>query len=810
MIPRRERPARKRRGVLLAMAAGLLLAGAAGAAGPAAAGDALDDEDRRLFADGLFGRGFHELALREYEALAARQPPPDDLDVVLFRLAECRRLLGRPLEAEAVFRRLAADFPQSPLRDKAILKRALIILDPGQAEAAAELLEQLAAARPEPELLAAALYHAGEARERMGRTDEARARYEELRRILPDSPFAAFAALRLANIFGREGTPAATGRAIELCKEVAARPPDSRAGAEALFQGAMLAFNMGRHEESATLFRQLAARFPDDERAREASGPSAWAHYHAGRHLDALRLADAALAAGTAPADEMLYLKANAERQLERRREAIATYDRLLATTPRSPYAVAARYERLLTLFREGDHARVLKDAADFADPPPDIADDLLWLQAESAEALKDDARVVQCYRLLLKKFPDSELAADAAYRLACHLQRRQDWEEASRVYLDLVARYPTNALVPKALFASGLCLAQAGHSDAALRDWHALLTRFPDHETVPEALFQKAMEEMRRGADRDAAATLDELLRRFPAYPRIAEALFWRARHYYAAKELAAAEKTVRACLAAHPPTAVEREATYLLGLILQAEGREEEAAAVFQPLLAAPIREKFAPERLAWLAEFQFGRQAFAESEAAARSLLEQAPSPEWRQVAWTLIGRSLSARRRPEEAIKAFGEALATGARTRHGAEAALRMGELLLAAGHVDEAEVRLRDAATRAVTPELLGIRAGAYAALGRAAEQRGDLENAVRYHMSVAILFDDPVSVPQALDRAAGLLEKLGRVAESRAAAAELCERYPQSAEAARWRARLAAPPPPGGAAAPAAGARKP
>ncbi len=783
----------------LAFAVQLALARAAPAPVADAAAPALEQGDRRLFADGLFSRGFHELALTEYDALAARQPPPPELDVVLFRLGECQRILGRQREAEASFRRLAADFPESLLRQRALLKRALVILEMDQFEAAAALLDQLAGEKPEPELLGAALFHAGEAHERLGRADEAVARFEALRRAQPQSEFAAYAALKLADHHARR--PAGVARALALYKELAAKPASDRIGAEALFQAATLTFNRQEYVASADLFRQLAARFPEDMRAPEAALPSAWAHHHAGRHAEARTLAAKALAAaapGAARRDEWLYLKANCERQIEERKAAIASYDRLLAEQPASSYAAAARYERLLTLFRDGAHSQVLKDAADFAAPPAELADDLLWLQAEAAEALDDGARAVQFYRQLAKDHPGSALAVDAAYRLAYRLQRQHSWAEASRVYLDLVARHPTNELAPRALFASGLCLAQAGQGDGALRDWHALLTRFPEHETVPEALFQKAMEETRREAARDAAATLDELLRRFPKYPRRAEALFWRAQHYYNAREMAEADKLLRASIAAHPPTAVAREASYLLGLVLQSAGREAEAAAVLQPLLAAPIRDKFSPDRLCWLAEFQFERGAAAESEAAARSLLASSPSPAWRQTAWALIGRALRAQKRADEAIKAFSRALAVEGNTSYGAEAALRLGELQLEAGHALEAEKALRDAAARASTPDLQGLRATAYAALGFAAEKRGDRETAIRYHMSVAILFDDAAKVPPALDRAATLLADLGRVEESRAAAAELQTRYPDSAAAKRRRA-AAAPAPEGG-----------
>ena len=38
--------------------------------------DVIEQGDRKLFADGLYSRGLHGLALPEYESLSQRTPPP--------------------------------------------------------------------------------------------------------------------------------------------------------------------------------------------------------------------------------------------------------------------------------------------------------------------------------------------------------------------------------------------------------------------------------------------------------------------------------------------------------------------------------------------------------------------------------------------------------------------------------------------------------------------------------------------------------------------------------------------------------------
>ena len=65
--------------------------------------------------------------------------------------------------------------------------------------------------------------------------------------------------------------------------------------------------------------------------------------------------------------------------------------------------------------------------------------------------------------------------------------------------------------------------------------------------------------------------------------------------------------------------------------------------------------------------------------------------------------------------------------------------------------------------------------------MARNAELKGDAEAALRYYMSVGILFDDAVLVPEALHKASVLLDKLGRGAEAQAMRDELKARYPNS-----------------------------
>jgi TolA-binding protein len=745
--------------------------------------DPLEAKDRQQFADGLFRRSLFDLAAREYAELAAT-PDVVGLDNVLFRLGECYRRTKKTAEAEAAYKRLIDQFPKSPNVPRAELQRALILMETGGGalETAAGAFSKLAVPEVPPEVRAAALYHWGETLEQLKRPAEAQARYEQLGKEFAETDYGMYSGLRLAWLLTQTGKPEDRRRATGIYLDLAHKAKDAKVAEEACYFAAQVALSDSRYEESANLFQMLRTKYPASPRVSESALSAGWANFYAGRYKEGAEILDRVIGNANHPArEEILYVKANCLRMLEQRAAAVALYDQQIGAFPNGRLAKLAQYEKIAALYSDGKYEEVLKASSVFLEPPEKILDNVYWMNAEAAVALQRPDVAVQNCRLLVDKCPKSPFVKDALYRLGWLSQKQGAWESASSWFLQVAGRFPDDPLASKSLYASGVCLSQLGQSDAALRDWTALLTRYPTCETVPETLYQKAMEELRTKNPRAAGSTLDERMRRFPDDARKAEVLYWRGSIFRQLNDLAEAERLFRASLAAAPSKEFEREAMLEFGMILQQLGRKGEAAVLFQKLIDAPIAEKLGAERLAWLAEFQLEQKQLDAAAQAANVLIALKVDKGWTQTAWTLMGRVYRAKGERDPAIHAFGEALATGASTAYGAEAALRLGELLSESGKYDEAFKQLNDAASRAASPELLGLRARAYAGLARNAELKGDTEGALRYYMSVGILFDDAALVPDSLNKAAMLLDKVGRGEEARAMRDELKARYPES-----------------------------
>lgn len=755
---------------------------------PARAAD-LSEAERFDLATGLYSRGMHELAVKEYRTLLRDFPATKSADTIHFRLGESFRRIGRHADAEEHYRTVFEKYPSSPFRHRAGYRRAGVFMDAARYDSAIDVYKSVIEAAPPREIRSASHYFMGKAYTSVGRTNEAVSAFAVVRDQYADTPFCSYALLSLAGISAEKGEKDA---ALKLYSDAAAKPSSARVGAEALFQMAETYFRGGDFEKSAETYDRLLTTYPADMRSAQAPLQAAWASHNAGRYTTALERAVTALARETSgKTDEWLYLKANSERQLVRNGDAVASYSRLLKKFPASRFANSALYEKALVYYKMGRFKDAIASAS-AVDIGQALRKDVHWLLAESFASLDDHDSAVQYYRLIVKEFPDSDVTAEAAFKLAHNLRERGDHMAASRYYGVVATRFPAHGLAPRALFASAYCLARENRHEEAARDWAALVRAYGEHPLVEESMFQQGMSEMRMGKEELTVATLNNMLRRFPKSRFTAEARYWRGVLLNRSDRAAEAAEELRLALAAGPAREMEREVRYALALSLQKAGKFPESAALLETVLKTPKGADVPSDLLQWLSEYRFEEKKYAESVAAAQALAGREDNSTWQQVGWTLVGRGLRASGNQAEARDAFVRALEIDAGTAFEGEAALRLGDIAFASKTYEQARDYYERAAGLAMEHETLAVRASAYAGLARSLRALSQFAAAARYFMSVAVLYDDPVLVPECLFEAAAALREIGRQEEALQAARELRSRYPESEwskrpETAQW-----------------------
>ena len=728
--------------------------------------------DRLALANRLAKMGLHADALKEYEAIRNEKSVPRD--EVLFRLGEAYKNVGRKNDALACYATLVTNHPQSRFVDNARLNRAM--LREGAARLA-ELRELDHVGAPE-QVRQMALYWLGEAAQEMKDRKGAVGWFEKCASIAPTNRVAHLSRLRSASILKDSADAADRRRAQSIYLDLAAGP-NAAFAEEALYHSGLLSYKETRYAEAARLFRRLTDRFPQSKFAQEVALYAAWANYLSGRFTEALALAVPLRDAGD---EDAAYLVASSLRYLERRADALDAYAAALKAFPNGRHADIEWFERLAVLAAGGENQVVLDELARRPDPPAKTAARAWSYGCEAAIAVTNYPRAIEFARLVALR-EDEKLAQSALHRLAWLYEKTRDWPRAAQAYRALVKKWPTASVAAQALYLAGAAEASAGRPDQARADWTTLLSCYPESPYAAEALYARAMDEVRNKEFRAAERSLSELARRFPAKGGRPETLYWWGVAANGAGDAPEAERHFRAALAAKPSAAFEREAKLELALILQRKGETREASELFVELIETKAVDRLQPETLQWVSESMCAVTNYAAALSAAKVIERRDLPQDWKQTGAALAGQAHEGLGELDAAAAAYARALAADARTVFGAQSALALGRLESSRGLFDEAKAHLADAVERARPAELLSLRGQAYAALAANEEERGDNAAALRYHMLVGSLFDDPEFVPHALKRAAEILRRQGKTKEADSLAAELKKRYPKAAE---------------------------
>jgi len=743
---------------------------------PAAAFDA---SEQLQLADGLYLRGMYDFALREYLTLVREGAGFDQMDAAIFRAAECHRQLGDKKSADEFYQRVIRDFPGSAYRVRADLRRAELLVAAQRYADALPMLTGVLERNPPVDLAASAWYYRGYVEKRTGVSGAAESSFRKVIGGFTDSPFASYARLELAELLLERGGFESEARS--LYEEVTRQPATPRLEAEAWFQLAELSYRAKRYHESADSYARLLEKFPSDRRAGEARLQAAWSYHHDRRFEPALSLAQAELARPDGEDQDLwLYLKANCERQMGRAEDADASYAEILRGFKDSPVAAPARYERALMAFQRGAPETVIKQMEGLDLKGSGSEEDMLWLLAESYSSLQQPARALDYYRKLAEEHAAGDKAPLAFFRTATIHQEAGEFAEASEGFRGLAEKYPGHELAADALFASAYCRARLQEHRQALADWKRLLDLAPDYPKADEAWYQKALAEMQSEKEKEAQTSLRRLLKDHPDSVRRGDAHHWLAILLENDGRFDAAEKELRAAIAQLDDATELRKLKFRLVTVLQKQDKLDESTAVLEEVVKEEAGD-VPPALLEWLARRQLEEDRLEQAASTAQALAEVGDTSAWQQIGWYLRGVALAKQGKPEKSLDAFERAARLDARTREGAEAALQAGQAHLEAGRTEQARTFFEMAGDRSQTGELVDIRARSYAGLGRVSEAEQNWDEASRYFMGVAILFDDPELTPECLYRASEAFAKLGREEDQRRTLKELRTRYPES-----------------------------
>lgn len=693
-----------------------------------------------------------ESARAALDELAKMQPPPANLEQIVFDRAQCTMSMEQSAQAAGEFADFAAKFPNSPRVPEAKYRQAFCLHKSTQYSKSLEICRGLkleetnALYRPVRELTAENLLL-------LNRYDEAVAGYEDLRRKADTDALKLKYTVRLgqAAYFGGDmATAIQTLQPLVENKTVLADADLSRG--ILVLGGALLHDN--RNQEAADMFGRYL---------RSAGIEKAEAQFK--RALALQRVGDGAGA-------EKIFAD-------------------LAKSSDQSTWSQRALFEVGQIAYRAGDRIKASNAFKKLlaGNPPPDLAAPpaylLAWLELDA----KRPEEAATAFAQLAEKYPEHALAADAKFYQAVALRDAGRDQQAVNVLEDFLKRYENNQHAPQArqLIAASLVKLQK-HQEAIA----TLQKLASDPKTATdEVLYDLAWSQQSAKDVKSAEESYRRLLKDFPssklataARSELGEILFGQGKYQESAELLekavadnAADAKTVSVALyrlgsayeklgqstkaaetfnsflEKHANDELAGWAHYQAGVSLAKQDKLEEAKKHFESALASKPKVDLASVSLLKLAEVMAQQGDYGGSEKLYGQFLVKYPNDRFVYQAQFGVGWALENQKKYDEARSWYVKVIAQNS-SPTAARAQFQIGETYFAEAKYDQAAAALLAVADVYAYPEWA---ARATFEAGRVFEQMKQTDAAKQQYSTVVNKYKDAPEAPLAQKRLAAL-----------------------------------------------------
>lgn len=743
-------------------------------------------------ADGCYTRKQPELAVPEYEkflVMASRNATGRER--ALYRLAESQRQMGSLSAAESTYLKLVSEYPAGEFVPASSYRLGEMRESRGEFANAADNFAVTAKGATDPTIRIASLYNQGLCLEKSGRQQES---VPLFRSVASDkkigsnpNPFRTPTLMHLAALAINAGNK---DEALADYREILTDETKGETYSETALKAAQLESETGHPEEARKLFEKIASSKDSGRWQSIAALGSLRLAAQSGDNAAILKASEGALAMDSENKPEILLLQANALRKTGKNARALENYETIIREYPTSKAATEAPFQRLLALHamrtpqlpEEIDH--YLLTASD----PSDRARAQL-LKAEATLMASKYREAANLYHdLPVNDLPPAS-KPDILYKEAWALLQagnqsgsshaddkesssdKQDVIEAIAALTRFVDTYPDDDRSPASLAQRGLLNLKRRNFDAATSDFTLIQNRYPKAPERELAIQQKALLLGQQQKAGDMVETFTLLLHDYPKSKAAPEAHYWIGITAFENKDYATAVNELSLARNGDPKQFGERAG---LRILLARYYQDDQAEAARE---AAALKPSLIPPEVGrWLGMKAIESHEPAKAERFLAPLVKSGLPGETdaeiqRSLAEALIlqGKLKEAQAPASACLKLAKDPAARAKALLVTADIQRSMKNLPAAASMVDEAML---------LQPEG-PINAEARILSGDLLSAKQDYAGAAKAYMTVAVLYDDSILTPKALNRASVAYHLAGNEEESRKTLDELHRRFP-------------------------------
>jgi len=757
------------------------------------------DEDLYDYATLCYAQKDYQLALKPYSDYTRLYPQGPHAAEAWFRLGECHLKVGQNDEAKQAYANVVTKFPKSESAASASYRLGSFAYNGRDFGRAAQYFETCEKLTTDAAVKLAAIYNKALANKMAGLSLKALAAYKAVAAIKGDNPYRESALSEVANIALQEGRKE---EALAAYTDLIGSVKESGIVGDALIKSGLILVEQGKSEAGLKNFKKALEIKELTKDARSIAVFGLIKSYYAKGDYDAVVETYVGNAKALPSEDlraQMFLMVANSQKQKQGYRQAIELYLEIEREYPDSREAFEAGYQKLLCFYQLGDkdipqftksfeerYAPRYKDS-DFIGMSKLIRADWYFAKADYNNAAEAFGGVN------MAKVP-GKVRGSVLYKKGFAETEAGKFNDGIASLTDFINDYSKDPNIPVALAQRGMCYKSVRSFEKALDDFTNIIKNYQDGPALAleEAYYQSGLIKAETRDNQGMIASFESLVSKFPKSAAAADAYFQIGRGYFELKtkeSYAKALEPLRKAIESDSKKYLDKGHSLLISCQYLREDVDGAAKEIDAYLEARP-EASISPAVLLFVGAKYYERGNYR---AAARYLTKLSTPKDpmgTESTVWNLIGLSELENGNFEASVQAFENFLTQVPSGEGHEQGLLGKGRALLGLGKFDDADACATEALSKVKEGRLharLQLLQGDVAkARGDALEEAGDHTNAVTAwrkaagnYVVVSQIFVDPAITPQALDKGAEILEKLGEKDKAESLRKMLSQKYP-------------------------------
>lgn len=737
------------------------------------------------FANGLYARKMYAPAISEYEKFIQSNPKSEEVASARFRVADSYYFMKNYKLAISNFESFLKDYPHEKRRPIAFFRLGASKFNLKDLDGADKVLLNLSGQAQDPNIKSGSLFYMAKIDSARGRTDQSVILLNRILKGFPQTEYAAYAALVMGDYYVSQKKDE---EAVNVYKVAAERPMPAEIADEAAFKAAELYFSRKKFDEAKNYYRKIYDKSKKDspyfDRALLGLFYCEYQMKNLGEAVKFLN-DNPDFFTKSEGRYEALYLLANLSFEEKNNASALEILDRIL----KDPQADKATVEKALfkkamvlkSMVKKEEALQALQKIIDAKMPGTAKA------HFERAEILSESGRLDQAaaaYQASLDA-GTGDFSKAALYNLAGVNLKQGVKAQARSTFMAYAEKYPGDEDAQRAFLQAIQIDLDLEHFAAAVDGANAFIRKYPQSPWTDIAFYKSGLASSGAGKFDEASQAFRYVVSQYPQSPLYAEAVYGAAASLESAGHVNEALVFYEKFVQDFPAHALSKQALPHLAYLYVQNNNLEKAVALYEDILLNRSDAVVNSKTAIWLTQYLLNQSRYEEMRKVLDSLPKRFPNENLTDAVDFFVAESYLGLKDPAHAAEYYTQSIQAKPDGDYAPHATLGLGMAYAMQGNDPMAETNLAKA-MRYDNEMDVALRARfEYANLKLKA---GNLPEAAKAYMMVAVLYDDANYSPEALYHAGQCFQKLVQNDEAQKAFEELKTRYPKS----EWAKKIA------------------